>query len=116
MKKFITGAALSALALPMIAMAQTTLFSILAVIRNVMDILIPLLITGALIFFIYGVIQYITAKDGDAKEKGRKVLVQGVLGLFIIVSVWGLIGIIQSTFGVGAGGVLTQEQLPGVGY
>ncbi len=112
MKKFITGATLAAL--PTVVLAQTTAFSILAVIRNIMNIVIPLLITGALIFFIWGVIQYITAKDADAKEKGKKVLVQGVLGLFIIVSVWGLIGIIQSTFGVGSGGVLDETNIPGV--
>lgn len=112
MKKIITGAALAFL--PLFAMAQTTAYSILGTVRDVMNILIPMLITAALIYFIWGVIQYIIAKDADAKEKGKKVLVQGILGLFIIVSVWGLIGIIQSTFGIGAGGQLRESQIPGV--
>ena len=114
MKKIITGAALSALTLPFIALAQTTAFSILGVISNILNILIPLLITAALVYFIWGVISYVIAKDADDKEKARSVVTRGILGLFIVVSVWGLIGIIQSTFGVGAGGALTEDQIPGV--
>ena len=114
MKKIITGAALSAFALPIIAFAQTTIFSIMGVVSNVLNILIPILITAALVYFIWGVISYVIAKDADDKEKARSVVTRGILGLFIVVSVWGLIGIIQSTFGIGAGGQLTGEQIPGV--
>ena len=76
--------------------------------------LIPVLITAALVYFIWGVISYVIAKDADDKEKARSVVTRGILGLFIIVSVWGLIGIIQSTFAIGSGGSLTEDQIPGV--
>ena len=61
-------------------------------------------------------IKYVVAADADDKAKARDIVVRGILGLFIIVSVWGLIGIIQSTFGVGAGGSLNREQMPGVSF
>ena len=112
MKKIITG---SILALsPLMVLAQTTAFSILGVVSNFLKILIPVLITAALVYFIWGVISYVIAKDADDKEKARSVVTRGILGLFIVVSVWGLIGIIQSTFGIGAGGALTGEQIPTV--
>ena len=116
MKKIITGAALSALTLPFIAFAQTTVFSLLGVVKNILDILIPLLITAALVYFIYGVVKYVISSDADDKEKARAVVTRGILGLFIIVSIWGIIGIIQSTGGFGAGGTITKEQIPGVGF
>ncbi len=112
MKKFITGAVLAGS--PILVLAQTNAFSILAVVRNILNILIPLLITAALVYFIWGVISYVIAKDADDKEKARSVVTRGILGLFIVVSVWGLIGIIQSTFGVGSGGALTGEQIPAI--
>jgi len=114
MKKIITGAFLAFV--PVLAMAQTTIFSILGVVKNFLDIAIPILITAALAYFIFGIIKYVVAADADDKAKARDIVVRGILGLFIIVSVWGLIGIIQSTFGVGAGGSLNREQIPGVSF
>lgn len=112
-KKIITGAMLAFM--PMLVMAQVHAASILGTVRNLLNLLIPILITAALVYFIWGVIKYITAKDADAQKDARNRVVQGVIGLFIILSVWGLIGVIQSTSGVGGGGTLTDELIPGIG-
>jgi hypothetical protein len=116
MKKIITGAILAAA--PVMVMAQTTIFSLLGVVKNVLNILIPLLITAALAYFIYGIIKYVVAADADDKAKARDIVVRGILGLFVIVSVWGLIGVIQSTFGIGSGGDVSVESgtIPTVGF
>ncbi len=114
MKKIMTGALLAAA--PLLVMAQTTAFSILGVIGNLMKILIPMLITAAVLYFIYGVVAYVVAHDADEKGKAKGVVIRGVIGLFVIVSIWGLVGIIQSTFGIGAGGTIGQDQIPGVSF
>lgn len=109
MKKIVKNAAFVGLlaataAVPSMAAAQTTFGTILGTIGGLINTIIPILIAGALAYFIYGVIKFITASDGDAKGDARKVVIQGVIGLFIIMSVWGLVGVIQATFGVGSGG------------
>ena len=109
MKK-ILGAAL--FAFPFITFAQTNAFSILAVVKNILDILIPLLITLALVYFIWGVIKYVISKDADDKEKSRSVVVRGIIGLFIIVSVWGIVGVIQDTFDVKNTEITGPNSLP----
>lgn len=102
MKKIITG--FTALVIPSLAMAQTTAFSLLAVVSNILKVLPKMLIAAGFVYFIWGVIKYVIADDADDKEKARSVVTRGILGLFIILSIWGLIGIIGSTFGIGAGG------------
>lgn len=97
-----------------VAFAQTDADSILGTIGSFINQLIPILIAGALAYFIFGVIKFVIASDADAKADARKVVVQGIIGLFVIISVWGLVGVIQQTFGIGAGGEIGKGTLPGV--
>ena len=62
--------------------------------------IIPILITLGVVYFIYGVITYVIAKDEDAKSRGRNVMIWGLIGLLVIVSIWGLVAILKNTFGV----------------
>lgn len=115
MKKLFKGALfVSATTGALAASAQTTFGSILGTVGGLINTIIPILIAAGLAYFIYGVVKFIMSKDGDEKGTARKIMINGVIGLFVIVSVWGLIGVIQSTFGIGAGGTLNQSQIPGI--
>ena len=56
----------------------------------VTDILIPLVFALALLFFFWGVAKYIWSA-GDAKEEGKQIMVWGVVALFVMSSIWGII-------------------------
>jgi hypothetical protein len=100
MKKIITGVTL--FAAPMLTFAQgANAFSILDTLRSLVDRLIPFFIAAGLAYFIFGIVKYVIAGDSDDKEKARHVIVQGLIGLFIMLSVWGIIGVFQRTFQVG---------------
>lgn len=61
----------------------------------------PLLLSAAVIVFIVGVIKYIAGADEESKRtEGRNFMIYGLVALFVMVSVWGLVGIIQGTFGL----------------
>lgn len=62
--------------------------------------LIPILISLAVVYFIYGVIMYVIASEEEAKKKGRNSMIYGLIGLLVIVSIWGLVKIVKDTFGV----------------
>lgn len=69
--------------------------------------LIPMMIMLALIYIILAVIQYIRAnEDSNAREEKRQQIFWGVIGLFVIMSVWYLVGVIQNTFRIFGGGTL----------
>lgn len=65
--------------------------------------IIPLLFAFALLVFIVGVIRYVIAPDGsDDREEGRSFMLWGVVGLFVMVAVWGLVGVIKNTLDISA--------------
>ena len=87
---------------------------ILCTIGNILDIVIPILIVLAVIYFIWGVVLFVISSDEEAKTKGRTHMIYGIIGLVVIVAVWGLVGIVRNTFGIGGG---TQSpNLPAVLY
>ena len=67
-------------------------------------ILNPLIILGfvvATIFLFYGIVQMIWgAADGSDLEKNRKNVMYGVIGLFIMFSVYGILRIVLATFNI----------------
>ncbi len=63
------------------------------------DVIIYLLVALAVIFIVYHVVRYIVM-GSKPEEKGKAGLniLWGLIGLFIIVSIWGLVNILTGTF------------------
>jgi hypothetical protein len=65
---------------------------------------IPLIFALATMMFVWGVVQFVINSDDEAKKsKGKQFMLWGIIALTVMVSVWGLVGILSSTFGVGTG-------------
>lgn len=63
--------------------------------ENILNPIIGLMFGIAMIFFIYGVIEFISKADSNqGREAGRKHMIYGVIGMFIMLAVFGLIEII----------------------
>jgi predicted PurR-regulated permease PerM len=102
MKKL--GYIATAFALPLFAFAQIQATSAqslsLGVIQFINTILVPLIFALAFFVFIWGVFQYFIAggHDEEKKEKGKSLMLYGLIGFFVMVSVWGLVNILVGTF------------------
>ena len=71
------------------------------VICVIMKALVPLAFAFAIIFFITGVIKYVINADNETKRKeGGKFILWGIIALFAMLSVWGLVAVLGNTFGV----------------
>lgn len=104
MKNLLKGSALAAAALPFMAFAQADAFSVLNVVKNFINQATPVLVSAAVLYFIYGVVTFVIAGDADKKAEARQKVIQGIIGLFVIVSLWGIVFFIGNTFGVGPTG------------
>ncbi len=63
--------------------------------------IIPLIASLAVAMFIWGVVQYVINSDEEAKkQKGKEFMIWGIIGLVVMVGVWGLVKILGSTFGI----------------
>ena len=60
--------------------------------------LIPLVMALTLLVFLWGIFKFIRAEDDTGKAEGRKFIIWGIVGLFVMVSFWGLVAILQYTF------------------
>lgn len=115
MKKALAYLLPLAVFVPFVASAQSaTVGSIMTTISGILNFIIPMLITFAIITFIYGVISYVIAKDDAAKEKGRNTMIYSIIGLFSIVAVWGLVQVLVNTFlGGNTGNFQGVDCIPG---
>ncbi len=72
--------------------------------------LIPLAFAIALVIFVYGVVKYIAkADDEEARKKGRNFMIWGLLAIFVMVSVWGFVKLIQNSIKLESGPIVIPE-------
>ena len=103
MRKFISFLAVGgALLVPFLAVAQG-LEDIGVTILRILNIVLLIALALAFLFFVFGVIKYMTGKEAEDKAKARSQMIYGIIGLFVIFSAWGLVRILQRTFGIEGG-------------
>jgi hypothetical protein len=56
--------------------------------------------------------QLVISENEEARKEGKKVIIFGIVGLFVMVSVWGLVNILQETTNLK--GTSRAPQGPGV--
>ena len=76
---------------------------------------VPLLIGVALLAFFWFLIEFIwKGKDSpDEQSKAKTGMFWAILALFVMISIWGIIGFLGSVFGIGQGGSIPGFRLPG---
>lgn len=63
--------------------------------------LISLLMGLALLIFLYGCYEYIShSAESSAREKGQMHIIWGIVGMFIMLVAYGILGIAAGTFGL----------------
>lgn len=81
--------------------------------NNVLTSAATLLITAAFVLFFYGVVVFILGRvssAGDLKdiEKGKQFMLWGLIALFVMVSVWGIIKLAQDLLDIKGGEIKIQ--------
>ena len=68
--------------------------------HQILNSVIPVLIALGVVYFVWGVVRYVIADSEEVKKKGRDQIIYGIIGLAVIVGLWGLVNIIVVTFGL----------------
>lgn len=105
-KVLVTGSlALAAFALPLVSLAAINNLSDVGsfIINVINNILVPVLFAIAFIVFLWGAFDtfILGANSEDVKEKGKNLMLWGLIGFFVMVSVWGLVNILTGTISFG---------------
>ena len=98
--------------LPFLVHAQNTLWldSFAFGFGEILSALAVMLIACAIAVFVWGTVLFI-AKAGDekARTEGKRRMVWGIVSIFIIVSMWGLVALVQSITGLTPGAVVAPR-------
>lgn len=66
---------------------------------GIVNSLLPILGGLAVVFFFWGLIRYIyNSGDAGGRSEGRDAIIWGLVGLFIIFTLWGILTFLQETF------------------
>lgn len=65
---------------------------------SILRLIFPLIVSAAIVYFVWNVFQYIIYDTEKDKNEVREKLIWGIAAIFIMMSVWGLVNILQSTF------------------
>ena len=68
--------------------------------KHIINPVIQLMFAAAVLVFIFGIFEYFkNAASSDARVTGRNNMIAGVIGMFIMISVFGIIRIVLNTVG-----------------
>lgn len=92
--------------MPFVAFAQQTVGGILVAINNILTQAIPILMILATVVFLWGVILYVVAGGDEEKlARAKSFIIAGLIGLFVMIAIWGLVRVLVTTFKVGDTGI-----------
>ncbi len=99
----VIGTSLSFVLWPSFASAQsfdfTNLEGILDSIASLIDIIYGVLVAIAVLVVAYGIFKFIVnADDEEGRRTGRQAMFWGIIGIFVMTSIWGFVHILVNTF------------------
>jgi len=81
--------------------------SLVAMFIDMIKTLVPLIVGLTLLYFMWGIFQLVASNSEDSRKEAIGVITYGIVSLFVMISVWGLVSILTSTF-FGGGLVIPQ--------
>lgn len=92
----------ASVALPAVAFAQS-IEAVFAKLAGLINGAVGLFITLAIVIFFWGLIKYLWSISSEEAHKGLSTMFFGIIAIFIMVSVWGIVALLQNSFGIRGG-------------
>ena len=98
--------------LPLFAVAQG-LVTTIDTVGRIIGLIVPIIGALLLIYFFWGIAQYISAGGDDEKRTAaRNMMIYAVIGMFVAFSIFGLVRLLAGTVGISESDIGSSEQLP----
>lgn len=93
---------------PFAVLAATGVENGLTRIGDLINQATPIIVALALLAFFWGLVTYIfQSGDAEKRKKGLSIMIWGIIALFVMLSIFGIINALQDTLDVGSGTVTT---------
>jgi hypothetical protein len=107
-----TGGTTKVCAVNVVGGTSGNIQGMLCKVGELLSAVLPILIALGVVYFVWGVISYVVGGDEEAKAKGRSKIIYGIIGLAVILGVWGLVKVVTNTFGIEGARTITIPTAP----
>lgn len=100
-KKILFGSALllTLVLIPQVSFATTFTQLVVFFVDKIINPAIAVIIGLAAVYFFWGVAKYILhSDDTKMREEGRNMMIYGIIAIFVMVSIWGFVNLLNNTF------------------
>lgn len=104
---------------PVFAYAQTTsstrnVNELITFLTQLLSTAVGLILAAAVVYFLWSVFKFVTsAGDEEARAKGQQGIIWGLIGIAVMVSIYGLVNFFTASTGLGGQAPLNVPSLPG---
>lgn len=89
---------------------ESPLVQLIMQVTAILNLVTPLIIGLAILFFIWGIFKYVFVKGEQGQSEAKSIMVYGLIALTVMLSVWGLVNLIAVTFDFELGGDIREER------
>lgn len=98
--------AITLFAAPITSFAQsgpntTYLTNLIGSVLGIISALVPVVIGLAVLVFLWGIFKFLTSQ-GEDKKNAKDVMLWGIVAIFVMVSLWGLVNLVNNILLPGA--------------
>lgn len=79
---------------------------LLSKVRTWLNMLVPMMITLGIIAFFWGLVKYLFNDGSEGKGEGLKIMMYGILAIFVMGSLGGIVALLQDTTNTKSGGTI----------
>lgn len=82
-------------------LGSLTIAGLLQKLKGILNAVIPFIIGLTVLVIIWGIFTYVTeAANEEKRTEAKQFILYGIIGLFCMLSIWGLVNILVGTFGL----------------
>ena len=86
----------------------TTYSNLVSCVIGIINSVIPVIVAITVLYIVWGAFN-LTKSEGEDRKKWSQVILYGVVGLFIMVSIYGIVNILVGTFKFGTSTITTPS-------
>jgi hypothetical protein len=98
------GVGAASFLMPAMALAATyqvnSVNDVFSTIKNLLNGVIPVIIALTVVYILWGVFQSFVQGSEEERKAGHFKILYGIIALFVMISIWGLVNILVGTVGL----------------
>ena len=77
-------------------LGDTGLDGVVECVISIFGDIIMILIAASVVYVVYGA--FLMISNEEKRDEGKQIIYHGIIGLFVMISIWGLVNILDNTF------------------